>query len=416
MRDLKSIRFLHAADLHLDSPYKGMKNLPNSIFKDIKESTLMAFNRLINLAIDQRVDFVLFVGDLFDQYSASIKSRMVLKHGLEKLKEHNIQVYISFGNHDYRMQEKADLSFPSNTFVFTSQSVSHFVCEKHGKPLAQISGFSYEERDVTEKMVGQYDAKDNSLYHIAMLHGSLQSNNDHDTYAPFLLNDLKGKQVDYWALGHIHQRQIILDRPYAVYPGNIQGRHIKETGKKGCYIVDLSPHQTQLSFFPLQEVMFLQKELELEGVNTIDDFLHALEQYKDLLKTEHEKIFLRLTIQLDETSQIDVNVEQIEEILNMINGPEEEEKYWVWIQDMKVNEDISYNRVELKDSNQFAGEVIKTIDEGKEVEKYIQDLLRHHTFKKHIHWNLDEVKDEIKEEAERLIIKELMKNGDDHAD
>lgn len=114
-----TIRFIHAADLHLDSPYVGMQNLPEPIFKDVKESTLLAYNRLIELAIEEKVDFVLFVGDLFDQQSTSIKSVITLKRGLEKLKEHGIYAYISYGNHDFGIGEKVDLTFPDNTICFS---------------------------------------------------------------------------------------------------------------------------------------------------------------------------------------------------------------------------------------------------------------------------------------------------------
>lgn len=121
-----TIRFIHAADLHLDSPYVGMQNLPEPIFKDVKESTLLAYNRLIELAIEEKVDFVLFVGDLFDQQSTSIKSVITLKRGLEKLKEHGIYAYISYGNHDFGIGEKVDLTFPDNTYVFQSEEIQRF--------------------------------------------------------------------------------------------------------------------------------------------------------------------------------------------------------------------------------------------------------------------------------------------------
>src|SRR5699024_7401917 len=126
----------------------------------------------------------------------------------------------------------------------------HFTYQKNGQPLVSIYGFSYVNRAVHTNKAKEYDINDQQQipFHIAMLHGSVSTNTDHDVYAPFRLSDLTSRDFDYWALGHIHKRQVLHTDPYIVYPGNIQGRNRKETGEKGCYHVTISPEDTTISF------------------------------------------------------------------------------------------------------------------------------------------------------------------------
>ncbi|MDQ0351661.1 DNA repair exonuclease SbcCD nuclease subunit [Alkalibacillus filiformis] len=404
----QSVRFLHSADLHLDSPYKGMRHLPGNILTDVKASTFKAFRRLIDLAIEQQVDFVLLVGDLFDQDSASLKSLVALKDGLKKLEQHNIKAFISFGNHDYQMLKKVDLTFPSNTYVFTQQDVTSFPFEKDGEILADIHGFSYESRAVTESKVHEYSPVSNDRFQIATLHGSSKTNNEHDQYAPFLLEQLKATPFDYWALGHIHKREILSYQPYIVYPGNIQGRHIKETGEKGCYIVDLSQNQTQIQFHQLQDILFVEEELTFMNCTAFDELVEQLKAYKDRLRHESGKVWIRITVFVqDHLRQYE------EELLHLLNEGENDEEDWVWIQSLKLDQVVQYDRKQLKQSNQFVGEVIKMMDETDDSKRYLDDLLNNRHFKQQIGTLTKQDLEQIEVEAEQLIIEKLLKDGRD---
>lgn len=215
------ISFIHAADLHLDSPFKGLANVPASIFKEICESTFVALDRLVSVAIDKKVDFVLIVGDLFDNEKQGIKAQIRLRKAFEELKEHQINVYVSYGNHDHINGNIHPVTYPDNVFIFSSEKVSQFIYKRNHQPIAQIYGFSYENRAVLTNKAQEYIVADRSIpFHIAMLHGSIQKNTVHDVYAPFQKSDLFQKDFDYWALGHIHQREVLGERPPVVYPGN----------------------------------------------------------------------------------------------------------------------------------------------------------------------------------------------------
>src|SRR5699024_3348468 len=140
----------------------------SSIFSHIRQSTFHSFNRLIDTAINKQVDFVLLVGDLFDSEQQSLKAQMQLKKGFERLQEQEIAVYLSYGNHDYLEGNKYSVQYPENVHVFPDEKIRSFIFEKEGKQLAEIYGFSYENRAVTMNKSLQYSLSNNSIpFHIA---------------------------------------------------------------------------------------------------------------------------------------------------------------------------------------------------------------------------------------------------------
>lgn len=270
----KQVSFIHAADLHLDSPFKGLANTPEHIFQKIRESTFHALDRLVQVAIDKKVDFVLIAGDLFDNEKQSLKAQIRLKKAFEELQRSHINVYVSYGNHDYINGNIHPVTYPDNVFIFPDEKVRQFTYKKDGEKLATIQGFSYENRAVVNKKAQEYWISDETIpFHIAMLHGSLKSNTNHDVYAPFQISDLLEENFNYWALGHIHQREILKEDPPIVYPGNIQGRNRKETGEKGCYHVVLAETGIEMLFIPLQAIQFNTLSID---VSTCEE-VHQLE-------------------------------------------------------------------------------------------------------------------------------------------
>src|SRR5690625_165141 len=173
----KQISFIHAADLHLDSPFQGLAQTPKQIFQNIQESTFVALDKLVRVAIQKEVDFVLLVGDLFDNERQSLKAQIRLRKAFEELRNYNISVYLSYGNHDHVNGNIHPVTYPDNVFIFPDENVRQFIYKRNGEALATIHGFSYENRSVTKKKVNEYKVNDHHItFHIATLHGSLQNN------------------------------------------------------------------------------------------------------------------------------------------------------------------------------------------------------------------------------------------------
>ncbi|WP_058308271.1 metallophosphoesterase family protein [Gracilibacillus massiliensis] len=405
----KQLTFLHCADLHLDSPFKGLSDIPSNILADIRESTFTALTNLTNLAIQEKVDFVLLVGDIFDQEEQSMRAHIALRKTLEKLNEHDISVYISFGNHDYINSQTFPRNYPDNVFVFEKEKVEAFEFIKNNEQIAKIYGFSYEERAVIENKSLQFQKTEESIYHIATLHGTFGNvkTEEHTPYAPFQLSDLKQAGFDYWALGHIHKREVLSKKPSIVYPGNIQGRSMKETGEKGCYLVTLTETEQQLDFHQLHSIRFEKCTISTESWTDIHQVLEDIEKKLAEFSSGMHVVELQLQ-QVTTTVQEWINNGSFDEILEIINQSIET-KEWTYISGYKWQK--KQQRSEWIQDGGFLQELAQSFSTKEDLVKMLAELWQHPEGRK---W-LDKLeKEEIEVtimEAEQLLDQLLHEKG-----
>src|SRR5690625_4613201 len=396
----EGIKFIHAADLHLDSPFIGLSDLDEELFENIKESTFTALNNLIEEAIKHQVDFVLIVGDLFDNSEQSLKAQIKLKAAFEKLNTYDIKVYLSYGNHDFTQGNLYPVEYPDNVYIYPDEQVTHFTHYQNDKPVANIYGFSYETRAVNEDKITEYSPIDTNevAYHIATLHGSADSPHGHANYAPFKLQELKDRAFDYWALGHIHKREILSENPPIVYPGNIQGRHRKEAGEKGCYLVDLTKEETNLEFLKLGTIEFKSIKVELnedDGIHELKDKINQLVS-KDTL----ELIHLTINSQPDEITEWEKN-ERLAELIQLINDLQQGHIY-----KYKIN----LNTSTFFENNYFFDQLLMHLKEST-IEESINDLLTHSQARKYPDiYDINE--EELKKRAEEILTLEFYNRGE----
>jgi len=248
------MKFIHAADLHLDSPFLGLTTLPSSLLTTVRQSTFTAATRVFDRAIAEQVDFVLLAGDLFDRAEQSVAAQAYLFQQFDRLNDQHIPVMISFGNHDYLADQHQTVSYPANVTVLGPTVTTHTLTLASGETVA-VSGFSYPERWVPTDQVADFPVHAETQWHIGMLHGAVATGTD-DHYAPFHVADLLAKRYDYWALGHVHHRQLLSEQPPILYAGNTQGRSINETGEKGAYLVTSQAGKLVPTFFPTAEILW----------------------------------------------------------------------------------------------------------------------------------------------------------------
>jgi len=227
-------KFIHTADIHLDSPLKGLEVHEDAPVEEIRGATRRALDNLIDLAIEEEVNFILIAGDLYDGDWKDYNTGLFFSARMGRLSKAEIKVFIVSGNHDAASQLTKTLPLPDNVTLFSSKKPQFRKLDDIG---VIIHGQSYSYRAVTENLASQYHQYDSNYFNIGLLHTSLTGREGHEDYAPCTLDDLKSKGYDYWALGHVHKREIISKDPWIVFPGNIQGRHIKETGAKGATLV-----------------------------------------------------------------------------------------------------------------------------------------------------------------------------------
>jgi DNA repair exonuclease SbcCD nuclease subunit len=230
-------RFLHAADIHLDSPLKGLEHYPDAPVEQIRLAARRAFDNLVDTAIDEKTDFVLLAGDLYDGDWKDFNTGIYFISRMGRLRDAGIPVFMVSGNHDAASQQiTRSLKLPDNVTLFPHRNAETRNIEHLG---VAVHGRSFSSRSVMEDLVRNYPQGDPSLFNIGLLHTSLNGRPGHEPYAPCTLDALRSKGYQYWALGHVHQREVICRDPWVVFPGNIQGRHIRETGPKGCTLVTI---------------------------------------------------------------------------------------------------------------------------------------------------------------------------------
>ncbi|AQY51896.1 hypothetical protein PWEIH_03031 [Listeria weihenstephanensis FSL R9-0317] len=327
---MKEVRFLHMADLHLDSPFLGLKHLPDTIFQQLKESTFVSLTKAVDVAIQEVVDFVIIAGDIYDEEDQSIKAQARFYREMERLNRAEIPVYLIHGNHDYVVKYQDRLQLPENVTVFKTELEMYQFTSKRGIQV-HLYGFSYGERHIREAIYKDYKRLGEADFHIGLLHGSEATGNvSQDVYAPFNVGDMK--QMDYWALGHIHLRQVLAEDPTIYFPGNIQGRHRKEKDEKGVTLVSMSEGKTTLTFVDTAPIIWEQKTLNIDGeVDFSSLFQLSLQAVKEATRMD-KAVFLELVV----TSNLPLSMEVKQRIdsgewLDMLQEIWLDELNFVWV-------------------------------------------------------------------------------------
>ncbi|MCD7034846.1 metallophosphoesterase [Metabacillus sp. GX 13764] len=409
---MQHIKFLHAADLHLDSPFKGLSQLPASVFQRLKNSTFEAFSNLAELAIKEQVDFVLLAGDLYDGEDRSLKAQLKIRNECLKMKEHGIQVYMIHGNHDHLSGAWIEMEWPDNVYIFPGEETVSVSFVKNGVHAAQIYGRSYPERAVLANIAQDYSKTADAGYHIAMLHGSAEGAPDHDPYAPFQLKELLDKDFDYWALGHIHKRQVLNHEPPVIYPGNIQGRSRKETGEKGCYLVELSENGPEYAFYPLNDVIWKKQSIQMEGISSFDALLEECLALVEAARREKEAVCL--FIGLAGISHLADELEErqaLQELRDNLNEFEAEEQSFVWIGGIENETLPAAGKDELKRDSVFFRDLLQVMESYEDEAAAVNGLFQNPLIRKHLDPFTESELLEIKEEAEKRVLKSLLKEG-----
>jgi len=231
------IRFIHAADAHIDSPLKGLEAHDEAPVDVLRGATRRAFENLIQLAIDENIDFLIIAGDLYDGNWKDYSTGLFFRAQMVLLRNKGIPVYLIMGNHDAASVISKKLSLPENVHVFSTRTTESMEVDR--LPVV-IHGRGFPNRAVPENLVVDYPEAVTGKFNIGLLHTSLTGRADHDTYAPCSETDLRRKNYDYWALGHIHQPEVICQDPWIVFAGNCQGRDAREAGPRGCRLVTVN--------------------------------------------------------------------------------------------------------------------------------------------------------------------------------
>jgi len=263
------MKFIHAADIHLDSPLLGLEQYEGAPVEEIRGATRRALENLVEMAMAEEVAFVLVAGDLYDGDWKDYNTGLFFGRQMTGLRETGIRVFLIRGNHDAASQITKSLRMPDNVSWLSEHKPETVTLEDCG---VAIHGQGFPSREVTDDLSAAYPEPISGLFNIGLLHTSVTGREGHEPYAPCSLPGLLSKGYQYWALGHVHKYELLHEDPWILFPGNIQGRHARETGPKGCTLVTVQDGRVLTAEHrDLDVLRWSVCEIDAAGADTADD-------------------------------------------------------------------------------------------------------------------------------------------------
>ncbi len=293
-------RFVHAADIHLDSPLRSLALRDPALADLIGNATRRAFVRIVDLCLEEQVDALLLAGDLYDGDQTSMKTARFLAEQLRRLHEAGIRVFVIRGNHDALSRITKELTLPDSVKLFGGRAEAIAIERSSGQFPVAIHGLSFAQPHAPESLIGKYRPPVEGAVNIGLMHTSLAGAAGHDLYAPCSPADLQGTGFRYWALGHVHKRSVAEGGCAIVMPGMPQGRDINEAGAKSVSLVTIGDDRSvRIEERVTSIAQFERVAVDATGIDDWRDLVaalaRALEQARDDVASEHLVARLRVT-------------------------------------------------------------------------------------------------------------------------
>jgi exonuclease SbcD len=369
-------KFIHTADIHLDSPLHKLDAYEGAPVDELRRATRRAFDNLVQTAINEKVAFVLIAGDLYDGDWRDYNTGLYFVSQTSRLRDAGIPVYIVAGNHDAASKITKNLRFPDNVHLFPDEKPATL---KVAEIDVAIHGQSFAAAAVKKDLSLKYPPAVKGCFNIGLLHTCLTGRAGHEPYAPCTLDGLRAKGYNYWALGHVHRHEIILQDPLTVFPGNLQGRNIRETGPKGCVLVAVDDDgQTTPEFKSLDVIRWRVLDVDAsgaaEGYEVVDRFTRALETALDA--NEGLPLVTRVVIQGETRAHDDLAagsgrwVNEIRAAAIDAGGGK------VWVEKVKLATHPPLSDSAYKSPDGAIGELLAVLDELEADPAGLQELAR----------------------------------------
>lgn len=261
------MKFIHAADIHLDSPLRGLAAYPDAPAERLRTATRDAFYNLVSRSIEESVDFVVIAGDVYDGDWKDFNTGLFFVRQMGRLRQAGIPVYLLYGNHDAESEMTKGLELPDNVHVFSSRKTETFQMDALK---VALHGRSFKVATTTDNLLPGYPEPIRDWFNIGVLHTALEGNSEHAKYAPCSVGELQAKGYQYWALGHVHEYWIQQGETTIAYSGNLQGRHIRECGPRGALLVTTEAGEiTDIERLEVDVLRWHSLEVDISGAETL---------------------------------------------------------------------------------------------------------------------------------------------------
>jgi len=360
--------FVHSGDVHLDAPFAGISARDDRVRETLVRATYEAFDKIATIAIENRAEFVLFAGDVYNSRDKSVRAQFRFRSVMERLGNAGIQVYLVNGNHDPADGFSAGLKMPDNVRYFACDKVERIAHrDAEGRLLCTLYGQSYRMSSVTENLARGFVRNNADETAIGVLHTNVGGQPDHEPYAPCSPDDLRSARMDYWALGHIHNSLDLAEDPRIRYCGSPQGLNPKETGAHGCWVVKMDRGKVlSETFAETASVLWERADIDVGGVSDIEGLISAIRGECESKRRDANGLPVILRVYLKSRSEIYQHINRgsaLDDLVEELRAEQLQDLPWVWIE--KV-----YNHVEpeldidfLRGAEDFTGDMIRIADE-----------------------------------------------------
>lgn len=358
------MKFIHAADLHIDSPLRGLDRYEGAPIDQIRGATRRALISLVDLGLRERVDLVVLAGDIFDRDLGDFHAALFFREQMLRLTRANIKVFVVKGNHDAEGQICRKLPDVSGMHVFSARTAEAFDIPELN---VAVHGRSFPDRSVPEDLTTSYNEPIAGRFNIGVLHTSLNGRTGHDPYAPTDIATLIAKGYDYFALGHIHAREVVRDaNPRIVFPGNLQGRNAGEAGSKGCELVEVEGTRiVSAEHVSLDVVRWHQVSLSANGLTSVNALAQCFQQECDKLVVGIEDRLHAIRIVV--SGQSALHQQEAKEpgtlAAALQAATQDFTRASLWIESVRLDLRSPIDRTALLQREDALGEVIRLVDE-----------------------------------------------------
>jgi predicted phosphodiesterase len=360
-----TVRFVHAADLHLDAPFKGVDATDARVRDALVASTYEALDAVVSLCVEERVDFLVLAGDIYNSASKSLQAEFAFRDACVRLAEAGIRVFLAHGNHDPASSRSFDLELPPEVHVFSSAEVERVVFERDGAPVCALYGQSFRTAAETGNLALGFSRGRDDTIAIGVLHANVGGRPGHEPYAPCSLDDLRAARMDYWALGHIHKPEVLSEDPAIVYAGCTQGLQPNESGIRGCRLVTASPAGVSSEFVPTARVVWDALSLDVSTLGTIDELRGAI--VAAIAGAGHDAGELPLIARLELAGRSEAHGAlarpgALRDLLADVRADALDREPWVWVDRIADRTRPAIDLDALRDAEDLAGDLMRLSD------------------------------------------------------
>lgn len=371
---MSEVTVIHAADIHLDSPMRGLERYESAPVEQLRGATREAFKRLMDLCLDEQADLLLIAGDLFDGDLQDYNAGLFLAQQLARLQQAGTETVIIRGNHDAEGQITKKLHWPQGVHDLSTKKPQ---TKTFDTLQIAVHGQGYAVRDITTDLTQEYPQAASGFFNIGLLHTALTGRDGHEPYAPTRVEQLATLGYDYWALGHVHKREVVSESPYIVFPGNLQGRHAKETGPKGATLFRVVDGEiTELQHKVLDVVRWHHCPIDLTDIDQEESAMAEIKRVVSSAIADTDVSLNAIRIELVGSTPLHTAfMQDAEGTIAQVRALMVEMGEDIWIEKVKLKTTMPIDLEQLRQQDDTLGALLNRIDSLKQSDGEMASLI-----------------------------------------